>query len=352
MQSIESDKQIIHFNSNGYKKLNTLLAQKQYSIVFVLVDENTHEACLSPFLQLVETTSNIEIIEIESGEAQKNIETCAGIWNALTELNADKKSVLINLGGGVITDIGGFVASTFKRGMDYINVPTSLLAMVDAAIGGKTGVDLGHLKNQIGVINNSEMVLIDTRFLDTLEPNQLRSGLAEMLKHGLIYDREYWLKLTTEPVVDFQLPVYESVVIKQRIVEQDPSEQHLRKTLNFGHTLGHAIESYFLSNPNKPSLLHGEAIAIGMVLACFISTKLTNFPIQDCQHIKEVIKSIYGHVTINTSEYPAIINLLKYDKKNTHGNINFVLLEAIGTPRVDCQVSNSLIEDAFNYYKL
>ena len=296
----------------------------------------------------------MKIIEIESGEANKTIDTCVGVWNALTELEADRKALLINLGGGVVTDLGGFVASTFRRGIHYINVPTTLLAMVDASIGGKTGVDLEGLKNQIGLINFSKMVLIDTSFLKTLAQKEMRSGLAEMLKHGLIKDELYWnemsvINIDTTKAIDRL--IYESVLIKKEIVENDPTEKGIRKSLNFGHTLGHAIESYFLENPNKSALLHGEAIAIGMVLAIYISNKLVGFPSKKMENVKSTILNLYKKVDFETADYKQIIDLLKFDKKNSHGNINFVLLEDVGIPKMDITVKNELILEAFSYYK-
>ena len=354
MDSIQTSDYFIHFNSNCYSYLNSHLSETNYSIIFILVDENTHNYCLTKFLSQVETDNQIEIIEIESGEHHKTIDTCVGIWNALSELGADRKSLLINLGGGVITDIGGFIASTFKRGVNYINVPTSLLAMVDASIGGKTGVDLGHLKNQIGVINTGEMVLIDTSYLETLPENQFRSGMAEMLKHGLIASEDYWNEFENlDDISNTKLDklIHDSVSIKKRIVEKDPNEKGLRKALNYGHTLGHAIESYFLSNQNKKDLLHGEAIVIGMILESYISTKISGFSKTACDTIKSVFLKYYEQVTILESDYEPIIELLKFDKKNEHGNINFVLLESVGNVKVDCQVPNKLIIEAFNYYK-
>src|SRR5690606_32336456 len=196
MESIATQSFSVHFNITAYEKLNAYLIDNCFSSVFVLVDRNTHAYCLQSFMMKLTTDIHIEIIEIEVGEMYKTIDTCVGVWNALSELGADRKSLLINLGGGVVTDLGGFVACTFKRGIKYMNVPTSLLAMVDASVGGKTGVDLGVLKNQIGVVNSGDMVIIDTSFLDTLPQHQLKSGLAEMLKHGLIDDRDYWKQLT------------------------------------------------------------------------------------------------------------------------------------------------------------
>ncbi|MDB2462673.1 3-dehydroquinate synthase [Algibacter sp.] len=353
MDSIKANDSIVHFNEKCYNNINEHIKKSNFSKIFILVDENTHEHCLPKFLNRVETDKIIEIIEIESGEINKNIDTCVGVWNTLSELNADRKSLIINIGGGVITDLGGFVACTFKRGISYINVPTTLLSMVDASVGGKTGVDLGHLKNQIGVISNPDLVLIDTSFLDTLPKEQMRSGLAEMLKHGLITGEKYWnnfqdlSKLTLDNLDEL---IHESVIIKRNVVEEDPFENGLRKTLNFGHTLGHAIESYFLSNENKTTLLHGEAIVVGMILASYISTELLNFPKETTQNIKDLFLSYYDKVVIEESDYEAIIELLKYDKKNNHGNINFVLLESIGTCKIDCLVDNKVILNAFKFY--
>ncbi|MEL0650357.1 3-dehydroquinate synthase [Algibacter sp. TI.3.09] len=353
MDSISTKNCTIHFNNTCYSSLNKHLKDNNFSKIFILVDENTHQHCLPLFLEKMETTAVIEIMEIESGEINKTIDTCVGVWNTLSELDADRKSLLINIGGGVITDLGGFVACTFKRGIAYINVPTTLLSMVDASVGGKTGVDLGHLKNQVGVISNPNLVLIDTNYLNTLEVNQMRSGLAEMLKHGLITGDSYWSKfedLSKLSLDDLDGLIYESVIIKKNVVEEDPFENGLRKTLNFGHTLGHAIESYFLSNPNKTTLLHGEAVIVGMILACYISTELTNFPKEKTLKIKDLFLSYYGKITIEKSELPAIIELLKYDKKNHHGNINFVLLEDVGVTKIDCLVDDSVILDAFEFY--
>ncbi|AJR04282.1 3-dehydroquinate synthase [Siansivirga zeaxanthinifaciens] len=353
MDSITANNCTIHFNNLCYTSLNKHLKENNFSKIFILVDENTHQFCLPLFIEKLETNAVIEIIEIESGEINKTIETCVGVWNTLSELDADRKCLLINIGGGVITDLGGFVACTFKRGIAYVNVPTTLLSMVDASVGGKTGVDLGHLKNQIGVISNPDLVLIDTQFLNTLPQNQMRSGLAEMLKHGLISDVNYWNKfqdLTKLNLDDLDVLIYESVLIKKHVVEIDPFENGLRKTLNFGHTLGHAIESYFLSNPEKTTLLHGEAIVIGMILASYISTQLAGFPLEDTLKIKKLCTNYYGKVDILESEHQTIMDLLKYDKKNNHGNINFVLLEAIGKPKIDCLVDDAIIIDAFAFY--
>ncbi|GAA4271757.1 3-dehydroquinate synthase [Aquimarina gracilis] len=301
----------------------------------------------------IEKEYDIEIIEIEAGEIHKNIETCSGIWSALAELGFDRKGLMINLGGGVVTDLGGFIACTYKRGINYINVPTSLLAMVDASVGGKTGVDLGNLKNMVGVISESEMVLVDTEFLGTLPVEQMCSGFAEMLKHGLIQDREYWEKLSDLSKLeleDLDQMIYDSVIIKNNIVFEDPTEQNIRKYLNFGHTLGHAIESFYLTHPEKPTLLHGEAIAIGMIMEAYISSKLLSVTPNELQQISDVILATFPKVDINPVDYQQISQLLIHDKKNEKGNILFVLLTTIGDAKYNCKVPDELILQAFEYY--
>lgn len=347
------NEQKVFFNGKGYEILNLFLIKNTYSKIFILVDSNTHEYCLSSFLTMLETSIPLEIIEMEAGEENKTIDTCNGIWRVLSELEADRKSLMINLGGGVVTDLGGFIAATFKRGIPCIHFPTTLLAMVDAAVGGKNGVNLDGLKNQIGVIRPPELVIADTSFLQTLPPAEMRSGLAEMLKHGLIRDENYWNKLCSLKDLDLndldQL-ILESVEIKENVVLQDPTEQNLRKSLNFGHTLGHAIESYFLESPSKQKLLHGEAVAIGMVLAAFLSVKIEGFSEEKLREIKNVIISMYGQIEITKEDQKKIIEYLKFDKKNEGGKINFVLLRKIGEPVIDRQVSNELLFSAFSYY--
>ncbi len=351
MKSITSESCSVHFNEFAFVALNDHLENASYSKVFILVDENTHEHCLPKFMPAIEQDYDFEIIEIESGEENKNISTCTRVWEVLSELNADRKSILINLGGGVITDLGGFVASTYKRGIDFINVPTTLLAMVDASVGGKTGVDLGSLKNQVGVINQPEMVLVVSDFLNTLDERQLQSGFAEMLKHGLIQDRSYWntLKNGVDAKEIDQL-IHHSVTIKNKVVLQDPTEQGLRKILNYGHTLGHAIESYFLESLEHESLLHGEAIAIGMVLEGWLSMQLQGLPEEDLIDIKNTFGKRYPTVSFSKKDIDTIISLLRFDKKNSHGNINFVLLNQIGDPALDVQIEEKLLHGAFAYY--
>ncbi|UFH34996.1 3-dehydroquinate synthase [Flavobacterium acetivorans] len=354
MQTILANNYPIHFNEKAYEALNLHLKENKYSNLFIIVDSNTNEFCLPQFLPYLETDLTIEIIEFEAGEENKNIETCVQIWNVLTELGADRKSLVINLGGGVVTDLGGFVASTFKRGVDFIHIPTTLLSMVDASVGGKNGVDLGNLKNQIGVINVPTMVLIDTHYLETVPQNEMRSGLAEMLKHGLIYDKEYWeqfLDLKAVDFADFDELIYRSVVIKNEIVTQDPTEKNIRKSLNFGHTLGHAIESYFLENQNKTTLLHGEAIAAGMILESYISLHKKLINKEEFLQIKATIKSIFDDIVFSDNDLAPILELLIHDKKNEYGTIQFALIQGIGKIKIDQSVENELIIKAFDDYK-
>ena len=354
MQPIQANGYSVIFNEEGYEALNSCLLENNYSNLFIIVDSNTNEYCLPKLLPYIATELTIEIIEFDAGEVNKNIETCIQIWNVLTELGADRKSLLLNLGGGVVTDLGGFVASTFKRGIDFINIPTTLLSMVDASVGGKTGVDLGNLKNQIGVINTPKMVLIDTTYLETLSQIEMRSGLAEILKHGLIFDKAYWkqfLDLSKIDYADFDQIIFDSIKIKNEIVIQDPNEKGIRKALNFGHTLGHAIESYFLENETKKTLLHGEAIAIGMVLESYISLQKKLISENEYLEIKTVINAIFDQVVFEEKDINPILDLLIHDKKNEYGTIKFVLLDGIGKIIMNQEVDNELIMAAFLDYK-
>lgn len=354
MSFLQANGYPIYFSESGYESLNKHIAEAKYSSVFILVDTHSNEYCLPKLLPQLAVEIPIEIVEFESGESSKNIETCVQIWNVLTELGADRKSLIINLGGGVVTDLGGFVASTFKRGIDFINIPTTLLAMVDASVGGKNGVDLGNLKNQIGVINTPEMLLIDTSYLETLPQNEMRSGLAEMLKHGLIYDKNYWeafLDLSQADFADFDTLIYRSIEIKNNIVMQDPTENGIRKALNFGHTLGHAIESYFLESEEKETLLHGEAIAAGMVLESYISMKKGWVSETEFEQIKNTILGIFGRIVFDENDLQPILDLLIHDKKNEYGTIQFALIDGIGKIKINQTVENELIASAFHNYK-
>lgn len=354
MVPIVSNGYSIYFNQDGYASLNAYLKENTFSKIFVIVDENSNEYCLPNLLPQIETQTDIEIIELESGEENKTIETCVQVWNVLIELGADRKSLILNLGGGVITDLGGFIASTYKRGIPFINIPTTLLSMVDASVGGKNGVDLGGLKNQIGTITNPAMVIVDSYYIESLPQNQMRSGLAEMLKHGLIAKKSHWDKfqeLTEIDFADFDDLIRESVEIKSNIVKQDPTENGIRKALNFGHTLGHAIETYFLENPDKTSLLHGEAIAAGMIMESFISLELKLISESEFNEIKTALNKIFERINIDQSEEELIMNLLIHDKKNEYGKVQFALLDGIGKIKINQTIENESITKAFLNYK-
>ncbi|KGL63312.1 3-dehydroquinate synthase [Polaribacter sp. Hel1_85] len=352
MKSIQAVTYPVHFQDKAYKELSNLVEANNYSTIFILVDENTIELCYPKFIQNLATDKRIEVIEIESGEINKNLETCIGVWNAITELGGDRKSLLITLGGGVITDLGGFVASCFKRGVDFVNIPTTLLSMVDASVGGKTGVDLGVLKNQIGLFANPEMVIVDTNYLTTVTDREIKSGTAEIIKYGITYDIKLFNEIKNNKELKISDLIFRSIEIKNEVVLQDPKEQNLRKILNFGHTLGHAIESFYLESEDKENLTHGEAIAIGMVCESFMSSKLLGFPLEKVGEIKDVVLSIYNRTNLLKEDFSDIMELLKHDKKNVNGQVNFVLLNDYEDHKIDCKVPEELIIESMEFYNL
>jgi 3-dehydroquinate synthase len=352
MKTIQAVTYPVHFHEESYKELSNLIEEKNYSKLFILVDENTFENCYPKFIPNLETDKTIEVIEIESGEINKNLDTCIGVWNAITELGGDRKSLLITLGGGVITDLGGFVASCFKRGIDFVNIPTTLLSMVDASVGGKTGVDLGVLKNQIGLFANPEMVIVDTDYLTTVTEREIKSGTAEIIKYGLTYDVKLFNEIKDNKNLNINDLIFRSVEIKNEVVLQDPKEQNLRKILNFGHTLGHAIESFYLESEDKENLTHGEAIAIGMVCESYMSYKLLNFPKEKVNDVKAVVLSTYNRTNLIKEDFSTIMELLKHDKKNVNGQVNFVLLNDYEDFKIDCKVQEELIIESMEYYNL
>ncbi len=352
MQPIRTAQSVVYFEEDGYEALRQLWEHKNYASVFLLMDEHTHQYCLAPFMAALAWDKPIELIELPSGEQNKQLFFCQSVWEQLSEQGADRKSLLINLGGGVITDMGGFIASCYKRGIDFVNVPTTLLSMVDASVGGKTGIDLGLLKNQIGVIAEPSLVIIDPRMLDTLDQRQWRSGLAEMLKHGLIMDADYWHQLKNiERFSDLVPLIHHSVALKAAVTKEDPTEQGKRKILNFGHTLGHAIESHFLEKDPEDCLLHGEAIAIGMIMEAYLSTVYTGLRLDEAEEIKATILSAYDSIDLPESILPHILELIQHDKKNSHGIVQFSLLNKIGTCQWNCPVEDGAIKNAIDFYR-
>jgi len=339
----------LYFGDYAREYLNALLQDPGYSGVYVLTDSNTSAQCLP---KLKQEFPNVAFtpLEMPQGEKNKNIETCYRLWNQLTEYGADRSSLLLNLGGGVVTDLGGFVGATFKRGIEFVQMPTSLLAMVDAALGGKTGIDLGALKNQVGVFQTAAAVCVLTEFLDTLPERQVTNGLAEMYKHGLIASRGHWESLLELKGLPSGELIEQSARIKLEVVRSDPYEQNRRKILNFGHTLGHAIESHFLEKYPSHPYLHGEAIACGMIVEAFLSFKTCGLSPEALQEISVALSARFPQLEIQDSDLESIERYMQHDKKNSHGTIRFVLLEDIGQPIVNQQVSIDVLREGFSYY--
>ena len=354
MKSISTNNYPIHFGENAYSKLNIYLDENDISKIIVLTDSDTTKFCYDIFISKLNKYKNRNFTEISfsKGEENKNISTCQIIWNSLSETGVDRSSLMINLGGGVVTDLGGFVASTFMRGFDFVNVPTTLLAMVDASIGGKTGVDLNNIKNQIGVINNPSMIIIDPIFLETLPQIQMNSGFSEMIKHSLISSKRNWDKIKTDDITDFQIgyTFYNSILIKSEIVDKDPNEKNIRKVLNYGHTIGHAVESFCLNSKHHQTLTHGESIAIGMILEGYISTIKLGFNKDLNNSINKFFLNVFTKIKFTDIDINEIIKLLKYDKKNRNSEVNFVLLKDIGDVVIDQKIENKLIRESFLYY--
>ncbi len=338
----------IVFSDNIEDDLKKFFSGRTYSKTAVLVDENTRKYCLP----LIEgALPKHTVIEIISGEEHKNIDICLHIWDALTRAAFDRKSLLINLGGGVIGDMGGFCAATYKRGISFINIPTTLLAQVDASIGGKLGIDFKKFKNHIGLFKDPEKVFLDSVFFDTLSEAEMRSGFAEIIKHCLIRDADKFEEIAKTPYtrLDMAALVRHSVEIKGQVVTEDPTEKGLRKILNFGHTIGHAIESYYMDKPGK-KLLHGEAVAIGMICEAFLSMKKLPFSHEELDKVMKYILSVYGGSTIPESDIEEIAVLTLQDKKNEGDKINCSLLTHIGDCTINIKIENRDVSSSIEYY--
>ncbi|MBK6265205.1 3-dehydroquinate synthase [Marivirga sp. S37H4] len=327
------------------KEIKAVLSKIKHTQLFVLVDNETEKHCyslLKPYL------GTHVLISVPNGETNKTLATCTLIWEILTKHEADRNALLINLGGGVITDMGGFCAGTYKRGINFINIPTTLLSQVDASVGGKTGVDFEGYKNHIGLFYEPLCVMIDTVFHHTLPDNQLLSGFAEMLKHGLIADMDHWKALKEAGYSNINVELIKhSVTIKEKVVKADPTEKGLRKILNFGHTIGHAIESYCLTNQQE--LLHGEAVAWGMVAEAYLSNKKGMLGKSDQEEIEEYIRAAYKIPEIEKTSYPKILRLCKQDKKNQSGEVFMSLLEKPGKATFNISVDEVLILKALDH---
>ena len=344
----QKDEYTIYFD-NSLIELNDFVTRGNYTSVFVLVDENTKASCL-PSLDKNFATS-FTVIEIQSGEKNKSIKTCEEVWNVLLESHADRKSLMINLGGGVIGDMGGFCAATYKRGFDFVQIPTTLLSQVDASVGGKLGVDFNGYKNNIGLFKNPKAVFVNTKFLNTLPTEELRSGFAELLKHELISQNGQWsaFKNIEEVTVAGVIPFIEdSIALKNEVVTSDPLEKGLRKILNFGHTVGHALETYHLNSDKH--LLHGEAIAIGMICECYLSHKIVGMPSEILEEISNYLTTVFGHHSKLMSDADQLIKIMRQDKKNNGKVINCTLLKNIGQPILNQEISDNLILESLDYY--
>jgi 3-dehydroquinate synthase len=321
--------------------------------IFVLTDEHTHALCFSTLENLPIMKDAKEIV-IKAGDTHKDIQTLSYVWKCLSDEGATRHSLLINLGGGMVTDLGGFAASSFKRGFDFINVPTTLLAMVDASVGGKTGINFNGLKNEIGVFNTAHCVLINAEFLHSLDTNNFFSGYAEMLKHGLISDTNHWSQLLNfdTNTIDYHLLaklVDKSIQVKENIVAQDPREQGIRKALNFGHTFGHAFESLSLSE-NRP-ILHGYAVAYGIVCELYLSCVNTEFPKDKMHQTIHFIKENYGRFSFTCKEYDKLYYYMLHDKKNVAGFINCTLLHDIGDIKINQRADKDTIFETLDFYR-
>lgn len=346
------EKQKITISDNLGQALAGAIAECAPDRIFVLADETTARLCL-PLAASCPGVNEAGLITIKATDSNKNIDSLQHVWAELGRMGATRHSMLINIGGGMVTDLGGFAASTFKRGISYVNVPTTLLAMVDASVGGKTGINFNGLKNEVGVFNNASRVILDTDFLGTMDTENMLSGYAEMLKHGLISSERMWAELLSFDVEHPDLGqlrrmVADSVAVKERIVLEDPTERSLRKALNLGHTAGHAFESFALAH--RP-VLHGYAVAYGLVCELYLSVVKTGFPADRMRQTVAFINEHYGKMNITCDDYATLFELMTHDKKNVAGTINFTLLGGIGDIRINQTATRDEIFEALDFYR-
>lgn len=346
-------KQKVVISGNLERDLVSAISECEHDRIFVLTDETTQQLCW-PKIKNFKALKDSTPIIIKATDTHKNLDTLSQVWQALSNGGATRHSLMINLGGGMVTDLGGFAASTFKRGIDFINIPTTLLAMVDASVGGKTGINFGGLKNEIGVFSDSRFVIINTQFLDTLDHDNICSGYAEMLKHGLISDERTWAELVTfdldnPDLSQLQRMVAESIKVKERIVEADPHEHGIRKALNLGHTMGHAFESFAMRRGTP--ILHGYAVAYGLISELYMSARKTAFPTDRMHQTVRFIRENYGTLNITCDDYPTLIELMHHDKKNTSGIINFTLLGNVGDIRINQTANEEEIKEALDFFR-
>ena len=324
------------------------MQKRNYTRVSILTDENTQKHC---YPLIASALPEHTLISIPSGEEHKSINTCVKIWDEMTKHSLDRHSVLVVLGGGVLGDMGGFCAATFKRGIDFILIPTTLLSQVDASIGGKLGVDFNHLKNHIGVFQTPALTVLHAGFLKTLSTREKRSGFAEIIKHCLISDKTMWNVVRSRSFEnqDWDALIKHSVAFKEQVVTQDPREKGLRKILNMGHTIGHAIETFLLNSGNK--ILHGEAIAAGLITESWLSLQRGFISSEDYTHIRTYILSVFGKVEISAKDDDSIAALTLQDKKNEGSKILSVLLDGVGKARWDCEITKEEVKGALTIYR-
>lgn len=343
----------IIFSQEVATELEKIVQQFPKGKVFLLTEKIPQKLCL-PLIQDVVDQYQIKVTGIKGGETNKSIRSVEEVWEFMSKNGADRKSLLINIGGGMLTDLGGFVASTFKRGMSFVNIPTTLLAQVDASLGGKTGINFNGLKNEIGVFNEPDAVIINTNFLKTIDQENFLSGYAEMLKHGLIKNPEHWEELMAYSLedIDYELLqeiIAHSVAVKDWHVKNDLTEKNIRKALNFGHTVGHAFESYAL-HTGRP-ILHGFAVVYGMLVELYLSVKMCGFDQSKVEEISQWMFRHYGKFEIEATDYPELYELMTHDKKNEGNRINFTLISKIGQVEINQDCSKELILEALDYYR-
>ncbi len=348
IKKIKSNNHFVFVGDDCNKELKLFLKQNKYSQIFILCDENTMKFCLPQLIHTNEVLSKAEIIEVDSGEINKNIETTVLCWQTLTELEADKNSLLINVGGGMISDLGGFIASTYKRGIDFINIPTTVLGMADASVGGKNGIDFLHFKNQIGTITQPKAIFCSTHFLATLPKRHVDNGFAEIIKIAIIADKNLFKEIciagefNTE---NWTKIIIRAIELKNNIVKKDPTEKNIRKLLNFGHTIGHAIESYLM---DKKDLLHGEAIATGMYYETKLAHQLKLITSDEREIIEIILNKYYKIESFTASEIGEITAIAKHDKKNKGNRINFSLPNGIGKGKINVEITEAKFKTLFN----
>lgn len=357
------DMQKVVISQNLQQDILDAYSACEHDKTFILCDETTAKLCLDT-LQVERMSENrirlckeieAQLIVIPAGDDNKTIQSIASVWEALSQNGTTRHSLLINIAGGMVTDLGGFAAASFKRGINFINIPTTLLSQVDASVGGKTGINFCGYKNEIGAFCDADTVIISSEFLKTLDSENILSGYAEMLKHALLKDNEMLaehLNFNFDFDLDYdklQSMVAESIAVKQKVVTEDPHEKGIRKALNLGHTFGHAFESWAMRH--NCSVLHGYAVAWGLICELYLSAKKCDFPTDKLHQVASFIKENYGKLGITCDDYPELLELMTHDKKNTSSSsINFTLLGNVGDIRINQTASKEEIEDALDFY--